>query len=149
MELFIGIAYIALFILVLVTIILGVQYFRGKIDNQVSIDTSYPPTDYMISQGLLCPDWWKASYDPANPNQVTCKNIYGLSVGSNTNQNNVTCATGTGNTATITFPQITQWPPATADGLKTALSGRCDWVNNCGQGNNTASWMAIQNLCGI
>jgi hypothetical protein len=149
MEPFVIIAYIALFVLLFVTIVLGVQYYQGKTSGQVTIDTSYPPSDYMVSQGLLCPDWWQPSYDPANPGQVTCTNVYNLQVGSNTNPNNVTCANGTDAAATITFPKISQWPPATVAGLQTALKERCEWVNNCGNSNGTASWMAIQNLCSV
>ena len=134
--------YLTLFIIIFCILALTVQYYKGNVSNKIVLNTQYPPSDYMLNKGLLCPDWWDASIQN---NQVTCTNNRKLIVNSSGNN----CYSNTGSNS-VTFPLISNWPITSKSELETRLKSRCDWINQCGPTNKTrASWMALNNICSL
>jgi hypothetical protein len=132
--------YFMLFIIIFAVLALSVQYYMGSKKNKIVLDTEYPPADYMLNKGLLCPDWWDAS---VQNNQVTCTNSRNLVV----NSKGQNCYSGSGSNS-VTFPLITNWPITSKSELETRLKSRCEWIDQCGSTQNTkGSWMALNNVC--
>lgn len=132
--------YFALFMIIFAVLALSVQYYTGTKNNKIVLDTQYPPSDYMLNKGLLCPDWWDAT---VQNNQVTCTNSRNLAV----NSSGQNCYSGSG-ANTVNFPLITNWPITSKGELQAKLNSRCQWINQCGANKNTkASWMALNSLC--
>jgi hypothetical protein len=127
------------------------------IQNQLSskpstLNLQYPPTEYMLSTGLLCPDNWTSTVDVVN-NRVVCTNpditVNNISTPlMKIKADRPTTCFNAGSSKVKSFDYITKWPPVDASATTTLLQSRCDWIKNCGPINNVnASWLALNNIC--
>jgi hypothetical protein len=132
--------YFILAILIIGIIFMGIQEYKNKKNKDpLTTNVTYPPSDYMLSQGLLCPDWWDPTDIDTTKGVVTCSNPFGVKIQPNAP---AICSNPS------SFSYVPSWPPATETELKTLLKDRCTWVAQCGPTQNTpAAWTAINSIC--
>lgn len=126
-----------LFILVVVYFVYkSVSGTRSNSRHTSSSSESYPPSQYMRTQGVQCPDYFV--YSGVKDGKVVCKNTFNIPV-----NNPETCLTNN----EVEFPEIQSWPVNSND-IPSVLKERCKWVKECGaKKHQPASWLGVAQHC--
>jgi hypothetical protein len=115
-----------------------------------------PPSDYMQSSGIKCPDYWVNVGVDKNGNYI-CKNSFNIKTNSNPK-----C-----NSEAATFAKMKPgytWEYGNPNGLTTLTPEekykflnenntaggltRCEWINRCGSSQNLQGiWQGVNEIC--
>jgi hypothetical protein len=125
--------FVILFVLLLTYIILINKSKQGS----RGLSTKMPPIDYMIMEGVKCPDYWQYIGDDKSGNHI-CKNVHNVSVMTNAGS---TCYDNIDDkTKKFKIANMDQ----SGNMGKEAAKQRCNFIANCGPNSNTpASWLGI------
>ncbi len=132
----IGIVLLFFIILFILLITYSVLLNKSK-DNSRGMGKKMPPIDYMIMEGVKCPDYWVYMGDDRNGNHI-CKNQYNIPIA---NSSSRMCYSDPQNKI-MRFRIANMNRSGNMD--PRAARQRCDFVSNCGPTtNSTASWLGI------
>ena len=144
----------------LILIITYVCYFLYAIVQTrrmvATASTINPPSDYMQSSGIKCPDYW-VNVGVDNKGNYICKNSFNVKTNSNPK-----C-----NSESATFARMKPgytWEYGNPNGLTTLTSNekynflnkekvpkslsRCDWINRCGPTHTVQGiWQGVNEIC--
>lgn len=154
-------AAIGLFILIVYAIYYLKELINKKINGMKAMAQN-PPSSYMQSSGIKCPDYWVNTGIDKNGNFI-CKNSFNIQTSNpTTGQYKGKC-----NPEAMTFTPIQPgytWEGGNPNGLTsytndqkytfldtssgTNAMTRCAWINNCGPTPNVQGiWQGVNELC--
>lgn len=132
----IGIVLLFFIILFVLLITYSVLLNKSK-ENARGMGKKMPPIDYMVMEGVKCPDYWVYMGNDKNGNNI-CKNQYNIPVANSTSSK---CYSDPQNKI-MKFKIANMQQSGNMDAM--ASKQRCDFVSNCGPTTNTpASWLGI------
>jgi len=132
----IGIVLLFFIILFVLLITYSVLLNKSK-ENSRGMGKKMPPIDYMMLEGVKCPDYWLYMGDDKSGNHI-CKNQYNIPVA---NSSSSKCYSDAPNKI-MKFRNANMLRSGNMD--MRASKQRCDFVSTCGPTtNSTASWLGI------
>ena len=154
------------FIILLSYLISYIYYYFLQKTNQTIQEQVNPPSSYMQTTGIKCPDYWVNTGVDDDGNYI-CKNMFNLGVEKKTTTScsSVAC-NDTNDNKIIKFSKVDPkqtWMPNNPDG-KTSMSdkekydfvntkgigqvSRCDWIKCCGAKDSTKGvWQGVESTC--
>jgi hypothetical protein len=133
-----ALAIIGAIILTLVIMYMVMRYIKHDNDKTTKM---YPTRQYMQYEGQNCPDYWLYT-------NGVCKNIYNISVPSNS-----TCYNHSINDREAYFEPIHSFPKGPGNEMDNVLKSRCNWIRKCGPVDKNghklgnAGWDGIDKYC--
>jgi hypothetical protein len=132
----IGIVLLFFIILFVLLITYSVLLNKSK-ENSRGMGKKMPPIDYMMLEGVKCPDYWLYMGDDKSGNHI-CKNQYNIPIA---NSSSSKCYSDAPNKI-MKFRNANMLRSGNMD--MRASKQRCDFVSTCGPTtNSTASWLGI------
>ena len=132
----IGIVLLFFIILFVLLITYSILLNQSK-ENSRGMGKKMPPIDYMIMEGVKCPDYWVYMGDDKNGNNI-CKNQYNIPVA---NSSSSKCYSDAQNNV-MKFKKANMDHSGNMNPV--AAKQRCDFVSTCGPTTaSTASWWGI------
>ena len=132
----IGIVLLFFIILFVLLITYSILLNKSK-ESSRGMGKKMPPLDYMIMEGVKCPDYWVYMGDDKNGNNI-CKNQYNIPVA---NSSSSKCYSDAQNKV-MKFKKANMDNSGNMDQI--AAKQRCDFVSTCGPTTaSTASWLGI------
>ncbi len=132
----IGIVLLFFIILFVLLITYSILLNKSK-ESSRGMGKKMPPIDYMVMEGVKCPDYWIYMGDDKNGNNI-CKNQYNIPIA---NSSSSKCYNDAQNKV-MKFKKANMDNSGNMDPI--AARQRCDFVSTCGPTTaSTASWLGI------